>query len=66
MINGLSIEERTNDLLISIEGDDYIRSFVSDPTDEEVWYISDWDNNIRLVTSPKSLSVIDIEGHASS
>jgi hypothetical protein len=54
----LKIEERSNDLVTLIEGDFYIKTFVSDPTDDWIWQIKDKDAKLRLHGDPYKITLL--------
>lgn len=55
----LIIEQRSNDLVALIEGDCYIKTFVSDPTDDWTWHIIDKDAGLRLHADPLKISLLE-------
>lgn len=51
------VEPISGDLLMEFEGGFLLRTFVSDPTDEEIWHISDNTTKRRLQGSPLGMEV---------
>jgi len=56
-IEGVSIETLTNDIDVRFSGGYWIRTFVSDPTDDESWYLRDCQSNFVITGSPRGLSL---------
>lgn len=56
-IESATIEQRTHDLSLALEGDYYIKTFVSDPTDDETWHIRDNETGKRLRGFSKGLAI---------
>lgn len=57
-IENFFIEERTNQLSIRLSGGYLVKTFVSDPTEEESWNIRDHVSKQRLNASPAGFQVI--------
>ncbi|WP_091073089.1 hypothetical protein [Paenibacillus sp. NFR01] len=57
-IKRLTIEPITNDLQIEIDEEINIRTFVSDPSDEESWQIRDYIKGIRIIGNPRTIQTI--------
>ncbi|MFC7680797.1 hypothetical protein [Paenibacillus sp. GCM10028914] len=60
-INKLTIEPITNDLHIEMDEGIIIRTFVSDPCDEESWQIRDINKGIRIIGNPMTIQTIKDE-----
>jgi hypothetical protein len=58
-IEGVSIEPLTNDIDVRFSGGYWIRTFVSDPTADENWYIRDCGSNEVVTGSAKGLRLTD-------
>jgi hypothetical protein len=56
-IEGVSIEALSNDIDVRFSGGFWIRTFVSDPTDNESWYLRDCQSGLVVTGSPKGLSL---------
>jgi hypothetical protein len=56
-IEHVSIEALTNDIDVRFSGGFWIRTFVSDPTDDESWYLRDCQSGLVVTGSPKGVSV---------
>ena len=54
-ILSLEIESLTYDLHLRLDSDFWVKTFVSDPSDEESWYIRDITNKTKLIGSPHGL-----------
>ncbi|TCZ79371.1 hypothetical protein E0485_05785 [Paenibacillus albiflavus] len=54
-IKRVTIEPITNDLEIEFDEGYFIRTFVSDPNDEESWHIRDYYKQIKVIGNPKSI-----------
>ncbi|MCU6713051.1 hypothetical protein M6D81_30565 [Paenibacillus sp. J5C_2022] len=57
-IKKITIEPITNDLQIELEEGIILKTFVSDPSDEESWHIKDLYKRKRIIGSPRTLQVI--------
>ena len=56
-IVSMGIELLTHDLHLRLEGELWIKTFVADPTDDESWHIRDAAGRMKLVGSPRKVSV---------
>jgi hypothetical protein len=56
-VTDLAMEAITGDLFLSLEGGFLLRTFVSDPTDDELWHISDNVSHTRLCRSGQRLTI---------
>jgi hypothetical protein len=56
-ITDVAIESITGDLLLWLDGEYLVRTFVSDPTDSELWHIRDNVSRIRLKRSGRELTI---------
>jgi hypothetical protein len=56
-IEHVSIEALTNDIDVRFSGGFWIKTFVSDPSDDESWYIRDCQSGLVVTGSPKGVSV---------
>lgn len=54
-VQRVSVDPLTIDIDIEFSGGYWVRTFVSDPTDDENWYIRDRQNNIVVTGSAKGL-----------
>lgn len=52
------VEPLTHDLTVTFEGGYSIKTFVSDPTDDESWHIRENATGARLKGSPAGLSIV--------
>jgi hypothetical protein len=60
-VTDLAIEAVTGDLFLSLEGGFLLRTFVSDPTDEELWHIRDNVSETRLRRSGRQLTIVEFD-----
>ena len=60
-VEKLSIEEFTFDLHVFLEGGYWIKTFVSDPADDESWHITDNASKLCLRASPSGLRIEGVE-----
>jgi hypothetical protein len=58
-IEKVLIEEITFDLRVVFEGGYWITTFVSDPTDDESWHITDNSSKLQLFASPAGLQIVE-------
>jgi hypothetical protein len=66
-ITDVIIELVTGDLFLSLEGDYLVRTFVSDPTDGELWHIRDNVSRSRRKRSGRDLTIaIEATPHRAS
>lgn len=56
-IKRVTIEPITNDLEIEFDDGYFMRTFVSDPNDEESWHIRDHNRHIKVIGNPKSIEI---------
>ncbi|GAC1651561.1 MAG: hypothetical protein NVS9B15_11860 [Acidobacteriaceae bacterium] len=57
-IESISIDTLTHDIDIRFSSDYWLRTFVSDPTDEETWIIRQGRNGLKVVASATDYSLI--------
>ncbi|MFD0618211.1 hypothetical protein ACFQZR_12125 [Paenibacillus sp. GCM10027629] len=57
-IKRITIEPITNDLQIEMDDGIIIRTFVSDPSDEESWHIRDLNKGIIIIGNPRTVHTI--------
>ena len=60
-IERLDVDQQTRDILIHLSGGYCVRTFVSDPNDEEIWYIRDKGRGLAMGASPKQFFVREVE-----
>lgn len=58
-ITTLEIAPRSNDLMLVVDNEYHIKTFVSDPTDDEIWHIRDKNRKLCLRMSPNGMTVDD-------
>jgi len=58
-IKRITIEPITNDLQIEMDEGIIIRTFVSDPSDEESWHIRDLNKGKRVIGNPRTIHTIE-------
>ena len=56
-IECVSIEPLTNDIDVRLSGGFWIRTFVSDPTDDDSWYLRDCRSDLVVNGSPQGISL---------
>ena len=56
-VDAAEIDDRSNDLCLKTLGGYFAKTFVSDPTHEEIWSIADNARSVRLCASPSGLEV---------
>ena len=54
-ISSVKVEPKTFDIKVSFGRDYLVRTFVSDPTDDESWYFRENASGDRLIASPSGL-----------
>ncbi|MDQ0194612.1 hypothetical protein [Paenibacillus wynnii] len=57
-IQKITIEPITNDVVIEIEEGNILKTFVSDPNDEESWQIRNFNKGIRIIGNPRDIQII--------
>lgn len=55
----LTIEPITNDLVIEFDEGIVLRTFVSDPADEESWHIRNLANGVRIIGNPRTIHIVE-------
>jgi hypothetical protein len=60
-IERLDLDERTRDIQVQVSGGYWVRTFVSDPNDEEIWYIRDKGRGLAVGASPKQFFVREVQ-----
>ena len=58
-IEAIIVEEKTNSLVLRLSGEYLLRSFVSDPTEDEDWYIKENETGRRIAGSAAGLAVFE-------
>lgn len=53
------VEEVTGDLLLDFDGRHLVRTFVSDPLDDELWHVRDNASGVRLRRSGQGWELLD-------
>jgi hypothetical protein len=56
-IADLTIESGTGDLFLWLDGEYLVRTFVSDPMDDEIWHIRDNASGVRLTRSGRQMAI---------
>jgi hypothetical protein len=56
-IEHIAVDRLTTDIDVRFSGGYWIRTFVSDPTDDESWYIRDCQSDLIVTGSPKGLGL---------
>jgi hypothetical protein len=62
-IERISVEALTNDIDVRLSEGYWIRTFVSDPIDDESWYVRDCQSNVVVSASPKGLRIRERPAH---
>lgn len=57
-IKKISIEPITNDVVIEIDEGNILKTFVSDPNDEESWQIRNFNKGIKIIGNPRAIQII--------
>lgn len=57
----IHIENGSNDLTIELEDGLYLKTFVSDPTDEESWLVRDHKQKTKIIGNPEKIHHENIE-----
>ena len=57
-IINISIIENSNDINILLEKNYSIKTFVADPTDPEIWHITDIKNKLKVYVSPTQFKIV--------
>ncbi|MFB5189059.1 hypothetical protein KKP3000_001499 [Alicyclobacillus fastidiosus] len=60
VIKSISIDSISHDIHISFEQGYSIKSFVADPMDDFIWYISDRASKLQLLASPRGVEIVDL------
>ncbi len=56
------VDERSRDLIVTLEGGLEIRTFVADPTAEHIWHIDDQKLRVALYASATEFEIVQREG----
>ena len=56
-ITSIKIDKISNDIKIIIDNKFIIKTFVTDPEDEEIWHIDNNYNSLRIMASPTNIKV---------
>ncbi len=56
-VTAIELDERSNDLTLTVGGEYLVRTFVADPTDDHSWHIRDVEKLLSVYGSPCGLEV---------
>ncbi len=59
-VESISIDPVSHDLHILFEHGYSVKTFVSDPTDELIWYIKDRTKGLKLYASPNGVEIVHV------
>ena len=59
-IEGIATDQLTHDIEIRFSEGYWLRTFVSDPTDEDIWHIRDSRRGLKVYASPMRYSLCEI------
>jgi hypothetical protein len=58
-VESIAVEALTTDIDVRLSGGYWVRTFVSDPTDDESWYVRDCQSDMVVTGSPKGLRLAE-------
>lgn len=59
-ITNIFIEDITQDIQIHIDHEYVLKTFASDPSDDETWHIKDYERRVRIYGNPRKIEIEDI------
>lgn len=60
-IDRIALDALTRDITMRFSGGYWLRTFVSDPNDEEIWYVRDKARSIAVGASPREFFIRHVE-----
>ena len=59
-IEAIEVDARSNDLSISVSGGFLVRTFLSDPEDDDIWHIADLNRGLKVYASPVEFDLAEM------
>jgi hypothetical protein len=56
-ITSIRVDDRSRDLAITVVGENYARTFASDPDDDHSWHIRENETGLKVYASPSALEI---------
>ncbi|NHN34654.1 hypothetical protein [Paenibacillus agricola] len=57
----INIENGSNDLTLELDDGFSVKTFVSDPTDEESWHVLDHEQKVKIIGNPEKIILENVE-----